>query len=890
MAKKTTSAPTLDRRSFVAAGVAAGACLASGCAPQAKVGTGESVSYAEQGIYEGGLANTSLNDGEWKFLNCNKGCGGGCVNKVLIKDGKIVRTKTDDTHEDSLEYPQFRSCLRGRMAAEWEFGDDRLKYPLKRKHWSPEEPNGELRGSDEWERISWDEALDIIAEQLKKTYTTYGPRSVFKYDGFLKRSPVLDACGGYITTWDTASFGSYLSDLSRLGLPEVSMGGDGTINDRLDVIENAKLIVLYAQDPAWSAVAYASWNMRAAKENGAEFIVVGPFNNSSANMLGAKWIRVLPGTDTAFLLAVVYEMLRLDAEEGGIIDWDFLHKYCVGFDDESMPDDAKLEENIKGYVLGDYDGIPKTPEWATNICGTPVEDITYFAKAVRKDVDAVMSHGFAAGRAQGAEDIPQLYLTVACMGGHIGKPGNAYGPYWVDYSACGGPRLVKSGASGDGWDVSECTPLCDPKDVMFATLATDGQIPMVPDELVSSPEAHYAVLEDKFHDIGCPWGAHWKPIQEKECSIRVIYGEFSTALRSFTGIPKGIEAFKKADFVVMRDHSPKPDCCYADIVLPVSGRQGYDAVGGRGRESILYYTMAMEPLDEVKTDRWVDEQLLKRLGYDPEQIYFITPEQGVYNQLAGCAVRDENGDYSTLLTITQEDIDEMGIEGTPQEGIITLAEFKEKGIYTVQRHRGDAFTHIGCADFIADPEANPLPSNSGKFELYCQAKADVYEMISFSGDAIKPYPTYREIAGPDGYGLRCFNPHYPRTAGSLYNNVPALREAWPAPLLLNVNDATSEGIADGDDVLVSSPYGKVLRTACVTGLIMEGAIGLPNGLWVSMDEDGIDRGGSGNTLVGGRPTGMGISGYNGTFVKIEKWTGEPLQPDCEWQQTIEVTA
>ena len=69
------------------------------------------------------------------------------------------------------------------------------------------------------------------------------------------------------------------------------------------------------------------------------------------------------------MFAIAYEMLRLDEEKGGIIDWDFIHKYTVGFDSESMPEDKTIDENLKDYILGKYDGTPKTPEWAEPICG-----------------------------------------------------------------------------------------------------------------------------------------------------------------------------------------------------------------------------------------------------------------------------------------------------------------------------------------------------------------------------------------------------------------------------------------------------------------------------------------------------------------------------------------
>lgn len=83
--------------------------------------------------------------------------------------------------------------------------------------------------------------------------------------------------------------------------------------------------------------------------------------------MDARWIRVRPGTDTAFLLAVAYEMVRLDEERGDIIDWDFVNERTVGFTPETMPADATTDENFRDYLLGAYDNTPKTPEWATEI-------------------------------------------------------------------------------------------------------------------------------------------------------------------------------------------------------------------------------------------------------------------------------------------------------------------------------------------------------------------------------------------------------------------------------------------------------------------------------------------------------------------------------------------
>ena len=100
-------------------------------------------------------------EGKWVSAACWHNCGGRCVNKALVVDGVVVRQKTDDTHPDSPDFPQQRGCHRGRSQRHQVFGPDRLKYPMKRKHWEPGGGRKELRGRDEWVRISWDEALDF---------------------------------------------------------------------------------------------------------------------------------------------------------------------------------------------------------------------------------------------------------------------------------------------------------------------------------------------------------------------------------------------------------------------------------------------------------------------------------------------------------------------------------------------------------------------------------------------------------------------------------------------------------------------------------------------------------------------------------------------------------
>ena len=102
---------------------------------------------------------TQGDQGTWIPCNCWADCGSKGFNKVLVKDGKAIRMGTDETHPDSPDCPQLRSCARGRSLRGMVFGADRLKYPMKRKGWQPgggENANGQMRGRDEWERIIWE--------------------------------------------------------------------------------------------------------------------------------------------------------------------------------------------------------------------------------------------------------------------------------------------------------------------------------------------------------------------------------------------------------------------------------------------------------------------------------------------------------------------------------------------------------------------------------------------------------------------------------------------------------------------------------------------------------------------------------------------------------------
>ncbi|WP_019850301.1 molybdopterin-dependent oxidoreductase [Desulfitobacterium sp. PCE1] len=869
----------ISRRTFLAATAAGTASLAlAGC------GTALAPVGAE---YDAAAIN---GEGEWIPAACWFNCGYKCYNAALVVDNVVVRQKTDDTEPDSFSKPQLRGCLRGRAQQQQAFGADRLKYPMKRKHWEPLTGGDKsLRGKDEWVRISWDEALDYVAAELKHVKEKYGNSSILMPtwgSNMCDFYNTISAFGGYADVDDTSSVGTYKYGGGMVGIHN---GGYGDANDRLDLL-NCDTIVLYGCNPAWASAGLPSHNLIHAKEAGAKFIYVGPSYNESANLTDAKWIRVRPGTDTAFLLSVAYVMITEDDPlTNPLLDWDFLNRCTVGFDANHMPADAKLDENFKDYVLGKYDNHPKTPEWASEISGTPVEDIIWFAQEMHKDKKVSILHASAPARCNNADDFPQLLMTIAAMGGHYGKPGHSCGSGQYYCSTNGGPNLIRMGASG---------------------------APVIPNsckEVITAPELWDAVLNGKYNRTGTTWedfSSLWDPtyMGERDIDIRVIIHSWRNTLQTTQGVGKGIEAHRKVDFVFSCAYSLNISAQYSDIVLPIvtqwEKQSTYTYLTSYNRDMQFFPSRVMEPLFEAKSDQWIAVELGKRLGIDVNQAYPLSEEQQYFNCIAGTTVINKEGtDYETLVTITAEDLawweQKYGkVDGKPQQGHIGLRELMEKGIYKVERHEGDNYGAITYEAFVKDPEKNPLTTNSGKFEIYCQTKADIINRMGRS--TLKPYPSYvqplngyeqsfkdwdKKIKGD--YPYQVTNPHYLRRAHTGFDYLPWLREAMPNPVFISAVDAEEKGIKDGDTVLLTNPHGKVLRQASVSQRLMPGYIELPHGTWLELDEKtGIDKSGSDNYLCHPQTSGQGVSGYNTTLANLEKYEGEPLTPDHLWPMRV----
>ncbi|MEE9419667.1 MAG: molybdopterin-dependent oxidoreductase, partial [Desulfatiglandaceae bacterium] len=271
---------------------------------------------------------TAQNDGEVKIVRATStfDCGGRCPLKLHVKDNRIIRVEGDDIEEPH----QLRTCLRCRAYRQMVHHPERLMYPQKRV--------GE-KGEGRFERISWDEALDMLAGQLTKVKEEHGNEGIFLASG-----------GGYLASLHNAGFAAarlliqfggfvtHYGNISSEGAVWASLTQYGSVmvgHSRDDML-NSKLIILWGWDPArMISGTNTMYHVIKAKENGAKVIAIDPRYHDTAATVANEWIPVRPGTDTAVMVAMANVMIKEDLH-----DQAFLDKYTIGFD------------KFREYVLG----------------------------------------------------------------------------------------------------------------------------------------------------------------------------------------------------------------------------------------------------------------------------------------------------------------------------------------------------------------------------------------------------------------------------------------------------------------------------------------------------------------------------------------------------------
>ena len=416
---------TVSRRGFVkgstlsALAAMAGAGAASslfGCAPQ----TAEKGEDLAQTGTTDVVANDIPEEGEVIWQSCCH-CGFvACPLKCHVVDGTLRWVDNDTEGDDEFGGVSFRSCLKARSVRKWINSPDRLKYPMKRTG---------KRGSGEFERISWDEALDIIAEKYRYTLDTYGPEAFFLCATGTRNYPIqrlFNLTGGHLGTINSESNGQIAQTANYLfGFDGQTFDCAGGLGSNTSAIKDADCGLFFGCGSGESRMCGMGevYEVAKAREAGIPVAFVDYRLGEGSSGNPDEWFPIYPGTDGALASAIAYVIIS-----EGKHDKAFLDKYVVGFDADTMPESAPANSSYMDYIMGTgYDNIPKTPEWAAPICGLPSEKITYLAHFITDHETCFITQGFGPQRRHNGEWNAAAIAALPVITGNIGRAGTCPG-------------------------------------------------------------------------------------------------------------------------------------------------------------------------------------------------------------------------------------------------------------------------------------------------------------------------------------------------------------------------------------------------------------------------------------------------------------------------------
>jgi len=366
--------------------------------------------------------------------------GGSSEGMVDVKDGKIIRVRPfhydwkynrKDVKRWKIEkngktFEQPWKSLPGPFSLAYKkrvYSPNRIKYPLKRVDWDPNgERNTRNRGKSKYVRISWDEATDIIASEIKRIHKKYGTNGILvQGDGHGEcmtintphghSGSLLDKMGGFTQqvrnpdSWEGWYWGS--KHVWGQGIQGCMFPASNIVKDSTD---HSKMVLFWGCDPEttpWGFTGqFASRLTYFWKDIGIKQIYICPDLNYGAAVHADKWIPVLPNTDAALQLAIAYTWITEETYDKKYVD-----THVVGFD--------KFCE----YVLGKEDSVPKTPAWASKKCGVPEWTIKALAREFARLTTSI-AHYFGGGYVRGpySHEAGRLEACLLGMQG-LGGPG-----------------------------------------------------------------------------------------------------------------------------------------------------------------------------------------------------------------------------------------------------------------------------------------------------------------------------------------------------------------------------------------------------------------------------------------------------------------------------------
>lgn len=734
-------------------------------------------------------------------------CGGKCKINITVCENCALEVSTDD----SDNAPQIRACVRGRGYRRTFLSPQRLRYPMKRVG---------ARGEGKFRRISWKEAMQEIAQTARRLGKQYGPGSryviystgncgVLRADHMIKRLLNLD--GGYL-----GAYNSYSSACSTFVSPYIygdALGG----NSERDML-NSKLLILWGHNPTETIFgSYRNFYLAEARAAGIPVIVIDPRMSDTALSLADEWIPIRPSTDGALADAMAYYIV-----ENGLHDLEFLHRFCVGFDEETLPEGAPRGSSYLSYLRGEQDGAAKTPQWAAEITGVPVPVIESLARRYATAKPAAILPGLGPQRHGNGEQGTRALAALACLTGNVGKSGGSAG-------------------------VPGFRPAAPQTSFPMGEAAYPGRIPTFLWTQAIARGTEFTPREDGLQGVA-----------RLDSNIKMIFNLASnTLINQHADINRTAQLLRdteQCEMIVVADLFMTPSARFADILLPAASLFECNNITApwANDDYLLSNSRAVQPLFEALPDyEWVS-LLAREMGLEE----------------AFQAGHETAEDWLTDLYAALR-------EKTPL--LPEYAVFREKGGFQFR----DAPLHVAYQENIE--RGIPFATPSGKIELFSKTLYDLGEPIPAIARYV-PSPEGPDDPLRERYPLQLIGYHTKRRCHSIHDSNGWMEELDPPSLWIHPDDAAQRGIEDGELVEVYNDRGIVCVPSKVTKRIMRGVTALSQGGWYTPDAAGTDRRGSINVLTdASRPTPLAKGNPQHTNlvqVRLAQSAQEPVTPSA----------
>lgn len=477
---------------------------------------------------------------------CARDCGGdACPLLVTIENGRVTRLVNNPAGGTFL-----KGCARGFGLHHSTYAPDRILQPLVRS--GP-------RGSGQFRPVSWDEALDRVADRLQSTRERYGPQAVLNMasagdTGALHGTPglmgrFLGLFGGY-----TGMHTNYSNGAASFALPYVLGREHRIAGFDAATMQYAQMIILWGANILETRLgSELPQRLMEARKRGAQIVVIDPRRTPTVQHAATWHIACRPGTDAALMLAVLYVWITED-----LLDRAFIAAHSVGFD------------RLEAYVLGRDGGEARSPQWAEPICGVPAGEVERFARAYARANPAMLIPGYSIQRVYAGEETFRLSVALQVASGNFGRKGGS------------------TGAINSRLPVPRVGTLPQPD------IPAQPAIPMVrwPDAVLQGRAGGYPA------------------------DIHFLYVAGANYLNQGSDIRKNMAAFERAGFSVCHDMFLTPTARYCDVVLPAATALEKEDIGlPWAGNYLLYRPQIHPPLGEARSDYDIFCALADRLGF-----------------------------------------------------------------------------------------------------------------------------------------------------------------------------------------------------------------------------------------------------------------------------------